>query len=267
MRLPPPDISRWNAALEEVDAWMAGEPTLQRATGTVLHQLLQAWRDNDLVKGPPEEAFDPAAHFGLLLNHQFQIFVVEHDWAGAFATSNVFGQIGDQFQFRQPYEHCCFEYLVSGKRVCFVVHFDGAYFRLALFVRLKVGWLQPPLNPRVTNWPRMPELRALVGRQHQAIMVALDAALAETTIVRAPHQLNRAREKRGAPPVFDYHVVNLAHRSRPATLPPEQETNHNGVRLHFRRGHWRHFEAFKTWINWTLVGDPDLGFIDKHYRL
>jgi hypothetical protein len=33
------------------------------------------------------------------------------------------------------------------------------------------------------------------------------------------------------------------------------------------RGHWRHYERHKTWIKWTLVGDPDLGFVDKHYRL
>jgi hypothetical protein len=30
---------------------------------------------------------------------------------------------------------------------------------------------------------------------------------------------------------------------------------------------WRHFVSHKTWIKWTLVGDPDLGFIDKEYRL
>jgi hypothetical protein len=38
-------------------------------------------------------------------------------------------------------------------------------------------------------------------------------------------------------------------------------------RLHFRRGHWRHYETHKTWIKWMLVGDPDLGFIEKQYRL
>jgi hypothetical protein len=38
-------------------------------------------------------------------------------------------------------------------------------------------------------------------------------------------------------------------------------------RLHFRRGHFRHFDGWKTWVNWCLVGDPDLGFVDKHYKL
>ena len=45
---------------------------------------------------------------------------------------------------------------------------------------------------------------------------------------------------------------------------PEPET---GKRLHFVRGHWRRYEEHKTWIRWRLRGDPDLGFIDKSYRI
>lgn len=37
--------------------------------------------------------------------------------------------------------------------------------------------------------------------------------------------------------------------------------------LHFRRGHWRHYGEYKTWIKWMLVGDPELGFVDKMYKL
>lgn len=37
--------------------------------------------------------------------------------------------------------------------------------------------------------------------------------------------------------------------------------------MHFRRGHWRHYQDHRTWIKWCLVGDPDLGFVDKHYKL
>ncbi len=39
------------------------------------------------------------------------------------------------------------------------------------------------------------------------------------------------------------------------------------TRLHVVRGHWRHYEEHKTWIKWHLRGDPDLGFIQKHYSL
>lgn len=115
---------------------------------------------------------------------------------------------------------------------------------------------------------RFGPLADLSFKQVRAICIALDAEVAETEVVRAPHKLNRARERRARPLIADYHTVKLARRPRPKPLPRdglEQATRH--VRLHFRRGHWRHFEQHKTWINWTLVGDPDLGYIEKHYRL
>jgi hypothetical protein len=55
-------------------------------------------------------------------------------------------------------------------------------------------------------------------------------------------------------------------RNRRPTAQCHRST-HRSPRLHFRRRHWRHFVNHKTWIKWTLVGDPDLGFIDKDYRL
>lgn len=61
-------------------------------------------------------------------------------------------------------------------------------------------------------------------------------------------------------------IVDLARRHRIAN-PAEPSGNGSRKRLHFRRGHWRHYESMKTWIRWCLAGDPDLGFIDKHYTL
>ena len=29
----------------------------------------------------------------------------------------------------------------------------------------------------------------------------------------------------------------------------------------------QHGDRWRTWIKWMLVGDPDLGFVDKEYRL
>lgn len=102
----------------------------------------------------------------------------------------------------------------------------------------------------------------------RAICVALEAEVAATEVVRTPHKLNHARERRGRQPIFSYHTVNLARRSRVERLPADADHEPAWrVRLHFRRGHWRHFENHKTWIKWMLVGDPDLGFVDKHYKL
>lgn len=75
--------------------------------------------------------------------------------------------------------------------------------------------------------------------------------------------------------------VSLARRNRRAYGGNGQDTGVH-YRLHFRRGHWSHYsnpgageiqftdEGYlrsKSWINWMLVGDPDPGFVDKHYKL
>jgi hypothetical protein len=145
----------------------------------------------------------------------------------------------------------------------------GHVYVRSYFFNSSFGWVHLPLSREFES-----ELPVFVARQLQAALIALDAAVALTTVTRQPEKLNRARQRRGQLPLYDYHVVSLANRTRPATLPddpatlPEESAGaHRSPRLHFRRGHWRHFENFKTWINWTLVGDPDLGFIEKHYRL
>lgn len=261
------DPNLWSGAVAETRTWMGGELRLQRPDGSVLHQLLEAWRKREIIEGSPRFGFtsDPVTHFASLLDANFHVFVVEHDWASAFANSNIKLFSKDEMEFIQPYEHCCFEFLISGKRTCYIVHSDGdkSVTRVAVFIKLKLGWFQI-----FWNHPDSDILTALVGSQHQAILIALDSAVAEIAVIRAPHKLNRAREKCGKIPVLDHNVVNLSRRSQPAALPPDHDPETSrGVRLHFRRGHWRHFETFKTWINWTLVGDPDLGFVDKHYRL
>ncbi len=93
--------------------------------------------------------------------------------------------------------------------------------------------------------------------------------------------LNKRRIREGKTPLRDYHVVTLAKRLR---AEPNHDHEPTGIhrRLHWRRGHWRHFNTpggeiryfnadgitvSKTWINWQLVGDETLGFVDKHYRL
>ena len=109
------------------------------------------------------------------------------------------------------------------------------------------------------EWP-------FLASQIRAMCIALDAEVAVSSIVRAPHRLNAARVDRGRLPIFDYHVVSLAKRTRPEALA-DTECEGRHPRLHWVRGHWRHYTNVKTWIRWHLRGDPDLGFIEKHYRL
>lgn len=251
---------RFPDAVNELVNWVDAGLHLQRAEGTVFHQLLDDYRAGRLMlPDSTNPDFDFEAHNRRLLDHAFQVFIVRHDWARAFEHSDI---AFDESSNRPPYDHCCFEYLISGKRVCYLKNMEADLICDCAFVRLKSGdWLQPPLGQ-----PRGKPLHELLRSQYFAISIALDAAVAKTDVVRAPHKLNRARERRGKLPIFDYHVVELAHRLQPSSLPPEH-SERSGPRLHFRRGHWRHFETFKTWISWMLVGDPDLGFIDKEYRL
>jgi hypothetical protein len=194
-----------------------------------------------------------------------QIFLIEHDWAGAFKGNDEFN---DDSEFHLPAPVCHFEFAVSGKRV--ISAFSDIENMVPAF------WIK---NDKQNLWLKdnafasTPEardgvtaLRLLLWRNVAAACISLDAKIAVHAVTRAPYRLNAARERRGKLPFNDYHVIKLARREGADRLPAAEST-HNSPRFHFRRGHYRHFVGHKTWINWTLVGDPDLGFIEKTYRL
>lgn len=199
-------------------------------------------------------------------------FVVQHDWASAFAKAGDFSE----GEYRLPYDDAVFEFRISSARCCLIVDTDAGSPRgAALYVETKAGWALASLalfehgiwTDAGHNAVGRP-IFDLCAKQVRAIAISLEAEVAVTEIVRAPAKLNAKRERAGKLPLFDYHVIDLARRSRPSPLPDDVErSTHASPRLHFRRGHWRHFVGHKTWINWMLVGNPDLGFVDKHYKL
>jgi hypothetical protein len=256
---------RFQPARRELEEWAARGLALQRPNGLLAYTLFGDWREGNLVRPPTQGpvAFDE--HNRQLLDFKYETFLLEHDWASVFANSTVEGTPFTEMavNFRTPFDHCCFEMVISGKHVCFVTSFENPNYRASAYVRTSHGWLQPPLKTDAFDI-----LSRVVWAQFHAIGVALDAAIAEREVVRVPERRNRERLERGKPAFFDYHIVNLARQSRVAPLPHENADDEGRkVRLHFRRGHWRHLANHKTWIRWTLVGDPDLGFIEKHYRL
>jgi len=186
------------------------------------------------------------------------VFLVEHDWARAFKNADVTGEI------RLPYEISIFEFIINDVRICSLVFHDGANTgATVVLAKTSVGWI-------LLTGTEMNETEPFVTMEAnvKAICIALDSEVAKSEIVRAPHKLNHARSKAGKLPIFDYHSVSLVRRIRPEPLngtEPHEARWH--PRLHWRRGHWRHFDNHKTWVRWTLVGDPDLGFVDKHYKL
>lgn len=253
------------AALERIGPWSSlSDYRLERNDASRLHKLIEAHKDGKVMDehGAPL----PPEHAPWLTNAQ--PFVVEHDWAAAFANATDYSE-GD---FKLPYTECAFEFRISGRTVI-VISFQPDAEVLHQFPGITTS---TPTLPYVEcgggYWycggEKARDVKAMqfVWQQVRAISIALDAEVATREIVRAPTKLNDKRVKDGKVPLFDYHVVRLHGRAVRQQLPSAGGT-HRSPRLHFRRGHWRHYPTHKTWIRWNLVGDPSLGFIDKSYRL
>jgi hypothetical protein len=203
------------------------------------------------------------SNINLPLLESAQPFVVKHDWWAAFKGADGFNE---DPEFRLPYDICVFEFRINSKTYIAVTkesEWEDETFWNKLFILFSEHgkvWLDHDINH-----PECRDLHLFIWLQIKAICVSLEAEIATTEVVRAPSRLNEKRAKSGKPALRDYHVVDLAHRHRVAS----HSFGDSGTkkRLHFVRGHWRHYEERKTWIKWHLRGNPDLGFIQKHYAL
>ncbi len=242
--------------LKELNVWLDKPPSLvlERNDCSRLHKLKEAAKAGRLVDGDKkgtDGVVEGLRHI-LALEH---VFVVKHDWASAFAKAEDFTG-----EFRLPYAQCVFEFRLDGHTSILWAQDHEGKQSFTSFIEMRDYWYSPPTELAKDEFIRF------LWDQVRAICIALDAEVATHTVVRAPHKLNEKREKQGKPAVADFHVVDLAKRHRVAN--PSGATGIGGhKRLHFRRGHWRHFETTKTWVRWCLVGDPDLGFIQKSYKL
>jgi hypothetical protein len=236
--------------MAELKLWINSDFMLERNDCSRLHKLTEASRlghvvDSNFNPGDPNEA----------LKYVTQTFVVKHDWASAFE-----GAEGMAEEFKLPYDICAFEFRISGKTVLAIAMETEELRQFTAFLELGELWCG-------FNVAEDSESKAtrFVHSQIRAICIALDAEVATHTVVRAPARLNEKRAKAGKVPLRDFHIVDLARKHRIAN--PAHGDGGSKKRLHFRRGHWRHYESSKTWVKWCLVGDPDLGFISKHYSL
>lgn len=255
------DLKRENEYLSGLINWLALEKhTLERPENSAWHRLLA-----DKVAGEVDfSSADRKMYAERVFMHATpQIILIEHDWSSAFSTATDF----DGGEWKPPFELTAFEFKISGRRAIVVVTASGEQ---CLFVGGgRWRYIGPPVNNIKSSLSdkRLGDLHSLLQGNVRAACIALDAQVAVTNCHRAPHKLNRAREKRGELPMMDHHTISLANRTRAPALPLADERTHKSPRMHFRRGHWRHYDDHKTWIRWNLVGNPDLGFIDKTYRL
>lgn len=250
--------------------WARAGLVLQRPTGSASHRFFEALFAGEVFIVLSADFMDPLSQNVKIP----QMFVMEHNWAGAFEKAESI----TEGEFQLPYDELCFEFLISGRRVCVLICDD----KLGIYVEVNKEWVVPQNMYNLNHGEWEPEkgenipdikdefvdLRKLVIKQIRAVSIALEAEVATTDIIRAPYKLNHEREKSGKLPLFDYHVVKLAHRTRPVALPDDHVGGtRKRQRMHFVRGHWKHYTNHKTWTKWFLKGDPDLGFIDKEYRL
>lgn len=266
-------------AWERLLAWGKLELHLERNDSTRLHQLI-----NNMVNGiepirrSNSRPVTPDDREWPELIARAEPFVVQHDWARAFDSANL-----EAGEVHLPFELCAFEFRISGANITAFIEDTGHLqmvvamthdFQYILEPALEfngVGWSMPStLRMAYYSEPSplvelIDKLSDFVSRHVRAILIALDAQVATHSPVREPTKLNAKRAQQGRPPIKQYHVVNLSRRQTTNRIEPTG--THRSPRLHFRRGHWRHYHDHRTWIEWMLVGDPDLGFIDKHYRL
>lgn len=186
-------------------------------------------------------------------------FMIRHDWIAAMGEAFDPHEVGNDFPL--PFPMCAFEFRVNGFHVVlWVLQPEGHETTMTAFAQVGGDWVNPPVTGH--------EDYAVIQRcwdQVRAACVALDAGVAVTIEgASPPEKLNAKRLRNGRPQMKALHVIDLAKRHRQGARGDGDLAR---KRLHFRRGHWRHYENTKTWVKWCLVGDPSLGFVDHHYRL
>lgn len=186
--------------------------------------------------------------------------VVKHNWAQALG--NLCEKEDKVISIKLPYPTCLFEFMVHGKCVIVMASEqpDGTVGYLHFVEFEKDRWFECHRTD-----PELETMMAGLRQQIEAICVALDSEIADTTESHPPEALNKKRLKAGKLPLRSHHVVDLSKRFKAKRSVPSEDGPARSVRLHWRRGHWRHLPAQRIWINWMLVGNIDLGFVDKHY--
>lgn len=240
-----------------------GDPKITYAElrRTSVHKLAIA-RFAQAAGDSRELATDPSIQSADLL--AAQVFVLQHDWSAALGSA-IDAPVET---IALPAPSCLFEFQVNGRWVLLhATQRDGEDPKYGVFIHHAGVWF----DWGHTDTEQMVSGDRSLGRalwlQVVAVCIVLDSEVAERTVVRADAALQKARARAGRPPIRPYYVVDLSRRRRTTNENARTQSTDRHVRLHFRRGHWRHYDGFKTWIRWTLVGDPDLGFVDKHYRL
>ena len=176
-------------------------------------------------------------------------------------------------EWRLPFPICVFETHLRfptekrGEHSIALVEEDEAGDRFwRWFVRAEPSgiWMVGPRALEGTN--EMPQ-ESTSQQYVRAACVLMDAEVVTRQVRRVPAKLNARREKRRKPLIYDSHVLTLRQSTRYVGDDTPSGIDRNSPRVHLRRGHWRHLPNYRTWVRWSVVGDPAMGVVDKTYRV
>lgn len=108
------------------------------------------------------------------------------------------------------------------------------------------------------------ELRAVA---HFAMLCGCDNVNAKK-IHKADTKLVKKAAKHGGIPHNDYWVLDVYMNDDHESSGSGEGGSHSSPRFHVRRGHIRRYQTGKTtWVRQCVVGTPELGVINKDYRV
>lgn len=88
-----------------------------------------------------------------------------------------------------------------------------------------------------------------------------------TGTIEAPKALNKKRESKGKPPIFEYKVLMLDPQAEGSPSSTGGKGSHASPRVHLRRGHIRRLLDRNIWVNATVVGNKQAGMVTKDYAI
>lgn len=81
-----------------------------------------------------------------------------------------------------------------------------------------------------------------------------------------PVKLNKARKKRGRNVEDVYYTLTIDRESNKHIFESDDPNSDTGVKLHWRRGHVKHRKTGNYWWSPHLVGNKELGTVEKEYN-
>jgi hypothetical protein len=268
-------LDAMKTCLEDIIVWCERKPEIEPSCRNYFYEIAAALRDGKFVNADIRAIRDKDPNW------------LQREWfhkerfmeAVPFVVNRSYryllqGTEAAEGAFVLPFDSCLFQFQVGGRPIAVLAYHHESGVAFSAILGSGSHWTGGNVNYEYDGrrWittsddenDTMLPIATWLGDEIRAISIMLEAEVAVSEVVRAPHKLNAAREKRGKVPINEYHTIDLRTRHRTV---PVYGTERRGPRLHFRRGHWRHYATWKTWIRWCVVGDPDKGVILSEYKL